>query len=296
MHVEKFGNTAVNGIELGKVYVFPKLDGTNSSVWTINNGIPGNEIMGGSRTRQLSLESDNAGFYAWVLGEDRLINFLIKYPNLRLFGEWLVPHTFKGYREDAWRRFYVFDVMNNETDEYLSYDAYKPMLDEFHLDYIPPLAIIKNASYENFLKILDTNKFLCPDEGEPGEGIVIKNYDYYNRFGNQVWAKVIKQEFKDAHYKAMGAPEINMSIMNEEHIVAKACTLALVEKSVAKITTEKGEWSSKAIPELFGRMYYDIIKEELFDCLKEIKFGAVNFKTLKAVMINKIKILKPELF
>jgi hypothetical protein len=33
MHIEKFGNTGVEGIELGECYVFPKLDGTNSSLW-----------------------------------------------------------------------------------------------------------------------------------------------------------------------------------------------------------------------------------------------------------------------
>ena len=32
-HVERFGTSEVEGIELGRTYVFPKLDGTNASVW-----------------------------------------------------------------------------------------------------------------------------------------------------------------------------------------------------------------------------------------------------------------------
>ena len=47
-----------DGIELGKVYVFPKIDGTNGSVW-IDDGI----IKAGSRNRELTLDNDNAGFY-----------------------------------------------------------------------------------------------------------------------------------------------------------------------------------------------------------------------------------------
>lgn len=302
MHIEKFGNLEVEGIELGQVYVFPKLDGTNGSIWweEASNGERGWEIKGASRTRQLSFDADNAGFLHYFYNENGYDSlhgdFLERHSHLRLFGEWLVPHTFKGYREDAWRKFYVFDVYNDDTHQYLSYEAYKPLLDQYGIEYIPPLAIIKNASYENFLRILNQNFFLCPDGGEPGEGIVIKNYDYENKFGRQCFAKIIRNEFKDLHNKTMGSPEINMGRMNEERILNKVLTLALIDKTIAKIQTDHGAWIPRYIPELFGRIYYDIIKEELFDALKEINFGTINFKTLKAIMIMKIKQLKPELF
>jgi hypothetical protein len=224
------------------------------------------------------------------------MGFFQKYPTLRLYGEWLVPHTFKGYREDAWRRFYVFDVYNDAVDAYMDYATYQPYLEEFGLDYIPPLAVIKNGDYETFLKYLEGNLFMCPDGGTPGEGIVIKNYDYYNKFGHQKWAKIIRQEFKDAHHKAMGAPEINTGLMNEERILDRALTQAFVDKTYDKIRVEHDGWSSKFIPELFGRCFHDIVTEELWDSLKEINHGTVNFKTMKALMIMKIKKMKPEIF
>lgn len=304
-HVERFGNVEVEGIELGKTYIFPKLDGTNASVWYAER------LRAASRTRELDTEypgnHDNAGFAVWlhsgshVGGEpdsqpENIWNFLYRNPQFRLFGEWLVPHSFKGYREDAWRKFYVFDVYNDETEQYLSYDVYQPLLEKFGITYIPPLAIVKNGSYENFLKIVNENFFLCPDGGEPGEGIVIKNYDYQNKFGRQCFAKIVRQEFKELHARTMGAPEINTGLMNEERILDKVLTTVLVDKTIAKITTEKNGWTSKNIPELFGRVFYDIVKEELFDALKEINFGTINFKTLKAVMIMRIKQMKPELF
>lgn len=306
-HIERFGNTEVEGIELGEVYVFPKLDGTNASVWYEDR--PEWGYACGSRTRELSLESDNAGFMSWVYTntDSQWVRMhLLEYPHLRLFGEWLVPHSFKGYREDSWRKFYVFDVYNDETEQYLSYKVYQPILEEFGITYIPPLAIVKNGDYERFLRYVADNHFLCPDGGEPGEGIVLKNYDYTNKFGRQAFAKIVRQEFKELHARVMGAPEVNSGLMNEERILDKALTVALVDKTIAKISNEPtrqllglervGGWDSKQIPQLFGRVYYDIIKEELFDALKEINYGSVNFKTLKAVMINRIKQMKPELF
>lgn len=301
MHLEKFGNTEVEGIELGISHIFPKIDGTNASAWleAIENGPLG--WCGGSRTRELSLASDNAGFYTWLTGvgdqQDRLYMCLVQHPKWRLYGEWLVPHTFQGYRPDAWRKFYVFDVYNDETDEYLPYSVYQPELQKYGVEYIAPLAIVKNADYELFQKYLKENFFLCPDGAkDPGEGIVIKNYDYYNKFGRQCWAKIIRQEFKEQHYKAMGAPEVNNSMMNEERIVLKAVDMHLVNKTVDKIRLEHEGWSSTNIPELLNRVYYDVVKEELWDCLKEINFGTVNFKTLKALVIQRIKQLRPEIF
>lgn len=293
MHVERFGNTEVEGIELGQVHVFPKLDGTNASAW-----VEGEYIRGGSRTRDLSLENDNAGFFAWLLKSQQgavTINCLTKYPHLRFYGEWLVPHTLKTYREDVWRRFWIFDVFNDETEQYLSYDAYKPLLDEFNLDYIPPLAIIKNGSYENFIHVLNQNNLFIQDGKGIGEGIVIKNYDYYNKFGQQTWAKIVAAEFKEQHYKVMGCPETEGKMI-EEQIVDRFCSEAVIEKVYAKIVAEMGGWSSKYIPRLLETVFYDLVREDTYEILKEFKTPTINFRTLKALVIMKIKQVKKELF
>ena len=33
MHIERYGNDEVQGIDIGELTIFPKLDGTNASVW-----------------------------------------------------------------------------------------------------------------------------------------------------------------------------------------------------------------------------------------------------------------------
>ena len=182
-HVERFGTSEVEGIEFGECYVFPKLDGTNASVWLDENG----NIQAGSRKRHLSLESDNAGFCAWVKDQENILNYLKENPTHRLFGEWLVPHSLRTYKEDAWRRFYVFDICEDlselaheqgEKFKYIHYNAYKPELEKHGIDYIPPVSIISNGSYEQFIKQLHNNVFMIEDGKGAGEGVVIKNYSF----------------------------------------------------------------------------------------------------------------------
>ena len=112
-HVERLGTTETDGIETGECWLFPKLDGSNGQVWVNDNGI----ISCGSRNRELSLDNDNQGFMSWVMQQYNIINFLNKYPNLKLYGEWLVPHTLRTYRKDAWNKFYVFDVVDKNGIE-----------------------------------------------------------------------------------------------------------------------------------------------------------------------------------
>lgn len=294
-HIERFGTDEVEGIELGKVYIFPKLDGTNSSVWLDNEG----NLKAGSRNRELTLDKDNGGFYAYALSQPNIKAYLEKHPTHRLYGEFLIPHTLRTYRNDAWRKLYIFDVCIDKEDggvEYIPYEIYQPLLEEFSIDYIPPLAILKNGNYEMFLKALEKNVFLIEDGKGVGEGIVIKNYNFYNKYGRQTWAKIVTNEFKERHHKAMGAPVIKSTKMIEERIVEDFCTEAFIEKEYAKIVNDNNGWTSKYIPQLLGRVFSELIKEEMWNIVKTYKNPTINFKTLNTLVINKIKTVKKDMF
>lgn len=294
-HVERFGTDEVNGIEFGECLIFPKIDGTNGSVWLGDDG----EIKAGSRNRELFLEADNADFFAYVLRDERLKQYLQKHPTHRLYGEYLVPHSLKTYREEAWRKFYIFDVSLDKEDdevEYILYDLYKPLLDEFGLEYILPLGKIRNGNYEYFVKTLEKNFFLIQDGKGAGEGIVIKNYDFYNRFKRQTWAKIVTSEFKEKHIKEMGYSELTASLMVEEKIVDEFCTEAFIEKEFAKIVAEKEGWQSRYIPELLGRVFSELIKEESWNMVKKHKYPKIDYRTLNALVIQKIKQVKAGVF
>jgi hypothetical protein len=300
-HLERFGTQETQGIELGTCYVFPKIDGTNGSLWFNES-----TIQAGSRRRHLSIEDDNAGFCQWALKQPNLLRFFAKHPELRLYGEWLVPHSLKTYKENAWRNFYVFDVSIDKTPEqirhegdseveYLNYEYYKPLLEEFNISYIHPIAILKNGTYEQFINQLGNNVFLIEDGKGCGEGIVLKNYDWHNQYGRQTWAKIVTSEFKEKHAKEMGAPVVQGKKLIEEEIAAKFITTALVEKEHAKIANEVG-WTSKQIPRLLNTVFYSLVKEDTWDFVKEHKNPIINFKTLQHFVVAEIKTKKPELF
>lgn len=285
-HVERFGTVETEGIDKGMCYVFPKIDGTNAQLWW-NGG-----LCAGSRNRELVIGADNAGFYEWAKKQTVFKDFFAEYPNLRLYGEWLVPHTLKTYQESAWRNFYVFDVMDG--DEYIPYDEYSKLLEKYGIEYIPPICKVENPTYERLANQLEKNGYLIEDGKGTGEGIVIKNYEYKNRFGRTIWAKIVKNEFKAKHAK-VSVTELKESKIIEQEIADRFVTKSLVEKEFAKIESENG-WSSKLIPRLLNTIYYCLVKEESWNFIKEFKNPTIDFKRLQYFTNSKVKELIPHLF
>jgi len=266
-HVERFGSEETEGINNGLCYVFPKIDGTNAQLW-FNGG-----LRAGSRKRELSEDSDNAGFYVWAQKQENILSFFQSYPHLRLYGEWLVPHSLRTYRDDAWNKFYVFDVMDD--DIYLPYEEYKLILEKFGIEYIPLLTKIENPTYEELVALLDKNTYLVK-EGV-GEGIVIKNYAYRNKFGHVKWAKIIKGGFAN-----------NSSEILEKEIVDRYVTESLVKKEKAKIENECG-WNDKMMPRLLNTVYHCLIQEEGWNFIKKYKNPTIDFGKLNYYSNEKVK-------
>lgn len=285
MHVERLGSPEVEGILDGECYFFPKIDGTNASVWMTKNG-----IRAGSRNRDLATGKDNAGFFEWVKNSTPLKEMLYEYSHLRLYGEWLVPHSLNTYQDDAWRRFYVFDVYDGETP--VHYEEYKPLLDRYKIDYIPPIFAVNMPQEEKAILATEKNTFLIKDGQGIGEGVVIKNYSFKNRFGRTVWAKVVTNEFKTVHTKTMGTNVLDDVMPIEWKIVEKYVTQALVDKVYAKIVLDNGGFSGKNIPEFINTVYYDLVREEMWQIIKEHKNPTINFAKLMGFVFKRAKELK----
>lgn len=298
MSLKRFGRAEVDGIDIGRCFIFPKIDGTNSSCWLGEDGI----IYAGSRNRLLGelKEEDNAGFCKWIRAQENIKKFFNDNPKLRLYGEFLVPHSVKTYREEAWRKLYVFDVYNDETDQFLPYEEYVELLNKYSIECVHPLVIINNPSEEQLIHTMtELNTYLIEDGKGVGEGIVIKNYNYINRFGQVIWAKMVTNEFKEIHKKAMGVNEINKPTI-EELIINKFFTESFIEKEYSKILLileNKGEiFNSKHIPMLLNILYAEFIQEEMVEILKQFKNPTINFKRLQGLCINKIKRTLKEVF
>ena len=125
---------------------------------------------------------------------------------------------------------------------------------------------------------------------------MIKNYSYKNKYGRVTWAKIVRSEFKDLNTRAFGAPIVQGEKMVEEEIVNKYVTTALIDKEYAKIISEAGAWSSKLIPRLLNTVFYSLVSEESWNYVKEFNFPKINYKTLQALTIAKIKNERRDIF
>jgi len=290
-HVERLGTSDTEGILDGKVYVFPKIDGANKSVW-LDDGT----ICCATRNKP---EGDGP-FVEYIKAHKGICDFLMSHPEYRLYGEWLIPHTLKTYVPDAWRKFYVFDVMKYPDAAALCYvpcDDYQSWMDQYGIEYIPCMATVENGTEEVFINMLDKNTYLVQDGSGAGEGVVLKRYDFVNRYGRTTWAKLVTNSFKFGHFKAMGAPALKDGAVIEEVIVNQYVTRGTVEKEFAKICYEKGAWDSKLIPMLLGCVYHTLVTEELWHALKKFKaHQVIDFRVLQRLCIAKVKEMRSDLF
>lgn len=292
-HIERLGTIETEGILEGDCYIFPKIDGTNASIWM------GDEyIECGSRRRKLTLTDDNRGFWQYVHQHSEFNDFFNKYPDLKLYGEWLVPHTIRQYEDFAWRNFYVFDV--EKDGKYMSYDEYHPILQEMNITHIPLMAKIHNPTMEQLKNLLNLNSYLIDTNktGDGiGEGIVIKNYDFINKDGDPCFAKIVRSEFHQRHNTVRKrAKSRNVNNELEVEIADTYCTEAFVRKEHAKIIDKNGGWSSKMIPQLLGTVYHEVINEDIWHIIKNYKNPTINFKELQRQIQNKTKERLPEVF
>lgn len=291
MHIEKLGNSAVEGILNGVCYVSYKVDGTNAVVWLREDGTLGF----GSRNRELaSLQEDNGGFLKFMLSEDYaalhkdLLAYLTKYPNRVIYGEWLVKHTLQTYAADAWKKFYVFDIYDADTDSYVNYDEYSVEFGSYpNIDFIPILAKIDNPTVDQLKALLNKTGDWLVTIGL-GEGIVIKNYAYKNKYGWTKWGKLLTEDFlKNKGVKNSINTRPDPTFMEIE--IIKLMTAEHILKEKAKIKLAHDGWDSKHIYELLNRSFNEFWRDNWEIILKKFKMPTINFLNLKKLSDEKVK-------
>ena len=298
-HIERLGRDEVKGIlDDSHVYVFPKIDGTNGCLFLGDDC----ELRAGSRNRVLSLDDDNHRFYATALEHPEFKAYLLKHPNHILYGEWLVKHTVRTYADDAWKKFYVFDVFELNDDEaeggkYLPYDEYRSNVEEFEIDCIPPLQILDHPSTDAIVALLEENHYLIPDASNIGEGLVIKVYDYKNKYGRTTWAKIIAEEFFSAKEKLRSKKTVKPGEF-ELNLADEFITDALIKKEYAKVlNSHQNAKKAELIGRTFNAVYESFLTEDLLTVIHKNKGCTINFKTLRQCSDARIKeVLKDELF
>lgn len=278
------------GILEGTCYIQEKVDGANASIWLGDDG----EIHYGSRTRDLFLANDNFnGFGDWVRAHPRLKEFFANFPHIRLNGEWLVRHTI-GYRETSYKKFYLFDAEQCDGGMCMTTDI--EQLYKIAKEYDIPTAHF-HGKFEN--PTLELIKFFAGRSvlGEKGEGVVVKNLSFRNKFGDVNFGKYVTQEFKEDNGVTFGGNNKFSDTYEEMYFTNKFVTLPRVEKTLHKLESMEGKLSEKHIPRVMGMVFHDVMSEEANDMANHLaKSGAdFNFKKFKELCNKKSKSIFMEL-
>jgi len=135
------------------------------------------------------------------------------------------------------------------------------------------------------------------NEGFIGEGIVVKNYDYQNKFGRQTWGKIVRSEFNSKHQKTTEVSEKGKSEV-EKKIVSFFLTHAFIDKELAKVmnSNEEKEWQPVMREQLIGRVWHEFVSEEIWAILKKFKLPTIDFRKLSTLVARAVKEYKAELF
>lgn len=285
-HVERLGKPETSGILAGTCYVSPKLDGTNAVVWSENG-----EVCAGSRTRQLSATSDNAGFYAWTQSNDeeavKVRELVTGNTHIILYGEFGVGRVanIKDYDTEAHNKLWIFDAFDTIMHTYLHPDVLKNMCAAFGLEnYVLPSTKICNPTKEDIVKLAEENKYLLSNANHAGEGVVIRNPDFKNVWGNYVIAKFVLDEFKQRKAQKENKSD-SKRIDCEQNIIDYYVTEAELSKAKAKVCLALGleEFdikNGKCIGMYLNMVFNDAVLAEITDICKRYKRPVINFQEL----------------
>jgi len=274
--IHTLGKDEVEGILSGTCFVLEKIDGANASVW-IEDG----KMMFGSRNVLLQGDKTSGfrGFIPHVISHEGINSLFEKNPNLRLYGEWLVKHSIT-YNEDYYNNFYVFDILG-EDGVFKSTEEVSTICAEYGIKMPHVFARLQDPDVGAIKQFVGKTEL-----GDHGEGVVIRNDDFINQYGDRVLAKMVTERFRESHALAFGGNCKHSDSYWEIYVVNKYATRARVEKVVNKIKDEQGrELELSDTPMVTGICYHDLISEECWEISKKVPI--IDFKKLKNLATRK---------
>ena len=250
------------------ITITEKVDGANASI-TYN---PEDDVIDAfSRRNKLGFDLTLEGFWNFSQKLDKnIIKEATENGKYIIFGEWLVKHSIR-YPEDRMKHFYVFDVYNTETQEYMPWEITLQIAEFCGLETVPVFYDGKFQSWEH------VNTFLGKTElgGEPtGEGIVVKSQDRLDNKSSKTpcYVKIVTKEFSEVHNPKKEHKEVDpeklAQVQRDYETVGTVVTKRRVEKIIQKFIED--ETIPRDYDEHdFGQIAKILPKALYEDCLKE---------------------------
>lgn len=268
--IERVKESYASTFEVGESIVIQvKIDGSNASIAYDSKT---NSLVAFSRRQALNEMNTLNGFWNYVQSLDVKAFAEILGNRYIIFGEWLVPHSVK-YPEDMYKKFYMFDVWDRETEQYLTQEDSLAIFDRLKYyipNYVQTLYNGPFVSWEHTLAFLKENIY---GEAPCMEGIVIKRQDKLWSKSSRLpyYVKVVNEKFSEVHSSKPKTidPEKLAAREAEQAAVAEVVTKRRIEKMLQKfeednlIPSDWGGESMKQISKLLPKaVWNDIIKEE----------------------------------
>lgn len=293
-HIERANKPqAADVMSAPLVSVQPKIDGTNACIWADDDA----NIHCGSRTREVgeTKDIDNQGFCKYMKNDDAikpLRTFCMNNPNYIVYGEWLGQNKCLGsIKKYIKLGFWVFDVYDTDTDDYLLYEDWSRMLGGIYDQYVPELwrGAGADLTQEKIDSLLESNHFNLPAD-VIGEGIVIKAQpSVLDSCGCPAIAKIVRDEF---HQKKSRPKKVYAPSENELQFVDECCTAAFLDKCRNKVSLALGEDFDESNHKHIGYMMClavdDIMREEFWDFFKKKK-GQVNLSMIDKLVKAQVR-------
>lgn len=273
--IHRLGKEETDGILEGECFIQEKIDGANASIWLDDDGL----IQLGSRNRHLASDESFNGFREYVDGHDGIKGLLSKMPTARLYGEWLIKHSV-DYSAVSYRKFYLFDIRLNH--KWVHPLIVHQTAEAFGIEKPAYHGEFKNPTVETIKEFVGMSAI-----GESGEGVVIKNPEFVNKWGDTVYAKVVTEKFREANAITFGGNSKHSESYWEMYVCNKYITLARVEKIMNKLSGDIERFDMQHIPRICSTVYHDMITEEIWDIQKKVQ--SVSFKKLQSLCYRKIK-------
>ena len=243
-----------------QIIIQEKVDGANASFAVVDG-----ELKCWSRNRELNMSNTLEGFYVWAkqnIEVDKLLEGVV------YFGEWTAQHkvVYEGYA----KQFFLYDIYNLHLEEYVSFSMVRDEAKRLGLNLIPVFFEGEFESFEQLMSYVGRTE-LNGKLGQEvsGEGIVVKNVDYRDSFGKQMFVKLVVDKF--AEVQMQKAPKDPKKKFTPEELKVRECiTSPRVEKQLFKMI-EEGllerdygvEDTGKILKHISPLVAEDILKEEM---------------------------------
>ena len=285
------------------IVIQEKIDGSNASIRY-------DEESGTLKafSRRLELNADNTlnGFWDYVqtLNLDTFKEILGS--RYIVFGEWMgAKHAIK-YPENVYGKFWMFDVWDTQTEQYLPYEETRSFYDKLiacgnednKFNFVPVFYIGKFESWEKTSELVGRTEV----GAEPtGEGIVIKRQNCLDSKSSRLpfYVKIVSEQFSEVHKSKKQKAIDPEAIAKKEPNLALAATVVTpqrIQKMLYKFIEDgllPQDWDehnlkdiSKILP---NAIYKDCVKEENETVQQVEDFGKVAAKLSMSIVRDLIK-------